>query len=326
MEAEFEDSNNNLLLEKSPAEAFAELAAQRFKQSMDDVHHMQQPMDQDESIDHHSGEDHMGPEDHMGSGTDSDDLAHHSSQMGGPTDDSEHGPSYNEDVSFEDQVVGALQRHAAQMAAQMAGRNTSDVSSNAFDALGGLSINSQLSQLSQLNQLSQLSQLNQLNSLLAATGNNHPSAVVGNGAIVSGNGAANAVSLANGASSPNGSSLLSNLAQQWNPAALAALGSSAGGLAALGQALSGGLAGLGSSSAPAPAHLSSPVSSTANTPSGGLHTSASSGNGSAGKTSLNGSMLTHVEAAKGYTFEEQFKQVRTLFRLFACAASRVLFL
>lgn len=117
--------------------------------------------------------------------------------------------------------------------------------------------------------------------------------------------------LANG----NSSSLLNNLAAQWNPA-LAALSSNGNfnGLANLTQALSNAGAFNGTAAA-----INQPVVNNQNSPqnsSGGsqhnLNASSLSNNGNLNyQNGSNGSssQITHVEAAKGYTFEEQFKQV-----------------
>ena len=125
--------------------------------------------------------------------------------------------------------------------------------------------------------------------------------------------------LANG----NSGSLLNNLAAQWNPA-LAALSSNGNfnNLANLTQALSNAGAFNG-----AAAISQQPTNTNQNSPqnsSGGsqhnLNASSLSNNGNLSyQNGSNGSssQITHVEAAKGYTFEEQFKQVGSFgFRYF----------
>jgi len=120
------------------------------------------------------------------------------------------------------------------------------------------------------------------------------------------------------------SSLLNNLAQ-WNPATLAALGGNANnlnnnfnGLAGLTQALN---AAAFNSTLNQQSHLNNNQGSPQNSSSGSQHTPSSlnasqlSSNGNLnyqnGSNSSN-SHLTHVEAAKGYTYEEQFKQLYEL--------------
>lgn len=125
----------------------------------------------------------------------------------------------------------------------------------------------------------------------------------------------------------NGSALLNNLAAQWNPA-LAALSSNGNfnNLANLTQALSNAGAfngGTTAAAAAAAASISQPPANNQNSPqnssSGSQHNlnaSSLSNNGNLSyQNGSNGSnsQITHVEAAKGYTFEEQFKQVGRLF-------------
>lgn len=124
--------------------------------------------------------------------------------------------------------------------------------------------------------------------------------------------------LANG----NNSNLLNNLAAQWNPA-LAALSSNGNfnNLANLTQALSSAGAFNGTTAAaisqPTNTNQNSPQNSSSGTQHN-LNASSLSNNGNLSyQNGSNGSnsQITHVEAAKGYTFEEQFKQVgRLLFQ------------
>jgi len=141
------------------------------------------------------------------------------------------------------------------------------------------------------NQLNNLSNLNNLNSLHSLLGNS------------------------------NGNNLLSNLAQ-WNPAALAALGgnnSNFNSLAGLTQALNAAaFSGQLNQSQP---QLNNNQTSPQNSSSGSQHAPSTlnasqlSNNGNLNyQNGSNGSnsIITHVEAAKGYTYEEQFKQLYEL--------------
>jgi len=116
------------------------------------------------------------------------------------------------------------------------------------------------------------------------------------------------------ANNNNGNNLLNNLSQ-WNPAALAALSngnlSNFNSLAGLTQALSNAAF---NGSLHSNNQNSSQNSSTGsqNNLGASLNTNSISNNGQAFQNGSNGSLLTHVEAAKGYTFEEQFKQLYEL--------------
>lgn len=125
-----------------------------------------------------------------------------------------------------------------------------------------------------------------------------------------------------------GNSLLNNLTQ-WNPAALAALSNSGNlsslnnfnGLAGLTQALNAASAFNGTLNQQQ--QLSNNQNSSQNSSTGSQHNLTPTLNASqlSNNTNLNyqngsngtNALLTHVEAAKGYTFEEQFKQVSFLF-------------
>lgn len=248
MEGEYEDSNNNLTNQKSPGTDIYSAGPS----SGDPCTLPDMPIEQDEQEDlGDSGTYHDEEEDDIKMNEEDED------------EEAQNSPAVSvENESFENQMVDALQRHAAQLAAAQNNLNQ---------------LNQLTGGLGQLNGLSQLNQLSQLNNLLNnATGSNAGS-----------------------------NALLNNLAQQWNNAALASIGG-------LGQALSN-FAPSTSSGFASPSTSSSLVNtfsgqqllcapSTSGSSTGNTNSSAQNGNS-------NGVVELHIEPAKGYTFEEQFKQV-----------------